>query len=49
MHFEAPVLGQTGLWRFSEIAIGAACRDVRFQLFRTVTFDTKRNYDFPES
>ena len=35
-----PVFGLTGRWRFPEKAVGAACRDVRFQLFRTVTFDT---------
>ena len=30
------LLGLTGLWRSYEEAVGAACRDVRFQLFRTV-------------
>ena len=33
-------LGLTGRWRFYEKGVGSACRDVRFQLFRTVTFDT---------
>jgi hypothetical protein len=45
MHFEAPVLGLTGRWRFPEKAFGAACQDVRFQLFRTVTFDAKRKFN----
>jgi hypothetical protein len=40
MHFEAPVLGHTGLWQSYEKAVDATCRDVRFQLFRTVTNDT---------
>ena len=33
-------LGLTGLWRFYEKAVGSACWNVRFQLFRTVTIDT---------
>lgn len=40
MHLEVPVLGHTGRWRFPEKAVAAACWDVRFQLFHTVTFDT---------
>ncbi|MGB8408893.1 MAG: hypothetical protein WCE58_03155 [Gallionella sp.] len=31
--------GRTGLWQFAEKAVGAACWNVRFQLFRIVTFD----------
>jgi hypothetical protein len=39
---ECPQFGLTGLWRFSENGIGSACWNVRFQVFRTVTFDPKR-------
>ncbi len=40
---DLPVVGLTGLWRFSENGIGSACGNVRFQLFRTDTFDTFRH------
>jgi hypothetical protein len=33
-------LGLSGHWRLPEKAVGAACCNVRFQLFRTVTNDT---------
>src|SRR5450759_703110 len=42
-------LGLSRRWRFPEMAVGAACCNVRFQLFRTVTFDTKRSVRFPRS
>jgi hypothetical protein len=46
-------LGRSGLWRFAEKAVGAACWKVRFQHSRTVTFDTQQPIDFdftlPES
>jgi hypothetical protein len=35
-----PIFGLSGLWQLYEKAVGAACWDVRFQLFRTVTFAT---------
>jgi hypothetical protein len=41
---EGQLLGHTRLWRFAEKAVGAACWNVRFQLFRTVTFDTLRSF-----
>jgi hypothetical protein len=34
-------LGLTGLWRFAEKVVGAACWNIRFQLFRTITFNPK--------
>ena len=40
-----PVLGLTGRWRFYEKGVGSACRDVRFLLFRTVTFDTNQTVE----
>src|SRR5450759_5233510 len=42
-------LGLSRRWRFPEMAVGAACCNVRFQLFRTVTFETKRSVRFPRS
>jgi hypothetical protein len=42
---DRPYLGLTGRWRFYEKGVGSACRDVRFQLFRTVTFDTKESFE----
>jgi len=36
-------LGLRRPWRFSEKAVGAACWNVHYPLFRTVTFDMKRN------
>jgi hypothetical protein len=42
-HCVLPVFGQTGLWRYYEKAVGAACLEVCFQLFRTVTNDTHQN------
>jgi hypothetical protein len=46
---ERPLFGHTGLWRFPEKAVGAACLDVRFQLFRTVTFDTLQSVAISKS
>ena len=42
-------VGLTRRWRFSEKAVGSACGKVRFQVFRTVTFDTKQSFEIPES
>ena len=42
-------LGRSGLWRFAEKAVGAACWKVRFQYFRTVTFDPNRPVEIPDS
>ena len=36
--------GHTGLWRFSENAIGSACGNARFLVSRSVAF-AKRNFD----
>ena len=33
---ERPLFGLCRPWRFYEKGIGSACRDVRFQFFRTV-------------
>lgn len=41
MHFEVPVLGLTGRWRFSETAVRVACLDVRFRFFLIVTRSRK--------
>jgi hypothetical protein len=46
---DRPFLGLSGLWQFSEKAVGTACWNVRFQLFRTVTFDTKRPVSLAKS
>ena len=43
-NLELCIIGQTGRWRFSEKAVGAPCRDVRFQLFRTVTNATRSTH-----
>ncbi len=32
-------LGLNGRWRVPKNAVSAACREVRFKLFRSVTFD----------
>jgi hypothetical protein len=37
---EDPLLGLSGRWRFYEKAVGAVFLNVRFFLFRIVTFDT---------
>jgi hypothetical protein len=48
-HWERPLFGLSGLWQFSEKAVGTACWNVRFQLFRTVTFDTLLPFDLLRS
>jgi len=35
-----PLLGLRRPWSFYEKAVGSACRNVRFQVFLIVTFDT---------
>src|SRR5450759_3652690 len=40
MRCDLLLFGRTRRWRFSEKAVGSACGKVRFQVFRTVTFDT---------
>jgi hypothetical protein len=47
-HFEVPVLGLSGRWRFYEKDVGSACRDVRFQFFRSATNDTLQSLEIPE-
>jgi hypothetical protein len=42
-------LGLCGRWRFHEKAVGTACLNVRFQVFRTITFDTLQNFKVYES
>src|SRR5450759_1814950 len=46
---DRPFLGLSGPWRFYEKAVSAACRGVRFQLFRTVTFDTYGTFSVAKS
>jgi hypothetical protein len=43
------LFGHTGLWRFAEKAVGAACWNVRFRKFRGGTFDTLRTVAIPDS
>jgi len=40
--------GLSGLWWFAEKTVGAACWNVRFQLFQTVTPDPKRSLLFSQ-
>jgi hypothetical protein len=47
-YFEQPVLGLSGLWRFYGNGVSSACRNVRFKIFRIVTFDTLPPFDFIE-
>lgn len=42
----SPLLGLTGLWRFYKKAVGVACWNVRFQVFRVVIFDPLSNVEF---
>jgi hypothetical protein len=46
---DLPYLGLSGLWRFYENGIGSACWKVRYQILRTVTFDTYQMVNFPDS
>jgi hypothetical protein len=48
-HWERPLFGLSGPWRFYEKAIGAVFLNVRFFLFRIVTFDTKPSLAIPVS
>ena len=45
---DRPFLGLSRRWRFSERGVGSACRNVRFKIFRIVTFDTLPPFDFIE-
>jgi hypothetical protein len=45
--YERLLLGLTGRWRFAEKAVGSACWNVRFVIFRTVTFDTLQSFEIP--
>lgn len=44
-----PVVGHTGLWRFYEKDVSSYYRNVRFQVFRTVTNDTNQLVNFSQS
>ena len=42
---EWPILGLCGLWRFSEAAVSPSFYNVRFQLFRIITFSPFRSFN----